>query len=72
MNKDQIKALALASGFNPKQQPDGSLDLNPYVYQFAEAITADLQRAIAVLEGKVKTLMTHPDSYQSGFDDGRA
>ena len=34
MNKQQIKELALENGFNLKEQPDGTLDLNPYVYDF--------------------------------------
>lgn len=35
MNKEQIKQLALDSGFELKPQPDGTMDLHPYVYQFA-------------------------------------
>lgn len=38
MNKEQIKVLALEHGFKLKQQPDGSIDLNPYVYEFAKAV----------------------------------
>lgn len=44
MNKDQIKALALASGFKLKPQPDGTMDLNPYVYDFAEALIIESMR----------------------------
>ena len=40
MNKQQIKELALENGFNLKEQPDGTLDLNPYVYDFAAALKA--------------------------------
>lgn len=36
MNKEKIKQLALECGFKLKPQPDGSDDLNPYVYEFAE------------------------------------
>lgn len=38
MNAEQIKALALENGFQLKEQPSGEMDLNPYVYQFAEAL----------------------------------
>lgn len=38
MNREHIKALALAKGFKLKDQPDGKADLNPYVYDFAEAV----------------------------------
>ena len=38
MNKEQIKQLALNNGFKLKEQHDGSMDLNPYVYEFADAI----------------------------------
>lgn len=36
MNREGIKQLALECGFKLKEQPDGSFDLNPYVYEFAE------------------------------------
>lgn len=38
MTNDQIKEIALANGFKLKEQPDGGMDLNPYVYEFARAI----------------------------------
>lgn len=38
MNKQRIKELALANGFKLKEQPDGSMELNPYVYAFAAAL----------------------------------
>lgn len=38
MTNDQIKELALANGFKLKEQPDGSMDLNLYVYDFARAL----------------------------------
>lgn len=41
MINDRVKELALANGFKLKQQPDGSEDLNPYVYDFARALLAD-------------------------------
>lgn len=44
MNKQAIKELALANGFKLKEQPDGSIDLNPYVYEFALALIVDAGR----------------------------
>lgn len=38
MNNEQIKHLALQNGFKLKEQPDGTMDLNPYVYDFAVAL----------------------------------
>ena len=38
ITNDQIKELALANGFKLKEQPDGTMDLNPYVYEFARAL----------------------------------
>ena len=32
------KKLALEYGFKLKEQPDGSMDLNPYVYTFADKL----------------------------------
>ena len=41
MTRDQIKAIALALGFTERQQADGSMDLNGYVYAFAGAMYAE-------------------------------
>jgi hypothetical protein len=38
MTNEQIKRLALANGFKLKEQPDGRMDLNPYVYEFARSL----------------------------------
>ena len=38
MTKSQIREIALANGFKLKKQPDGSEDLNPYVYEFADKL----------------------------------
>jgi len=55
MNKQAIKELALANGFKLKEQPDGSIDLNPYVYDFALALMSQACRA-GYLEGYVDAL----------------
>ena len=41
MTNDQIKEIALANGFKLKEQPNGEMDLNPYVYEFARALVID-------------------------------
>lgn len=38
MNNEQIKAVLLAHGFKEKDQGDGRMDLNPYVYDAARAL----------------------------------
>jgi hypothetical protein len=47
MTKDEIKAIALAHGFTLRTQPDGTQDLNPYVYAFAEALLMSKWQPIA-------------------------
>ena len=39
MNKDKIKSLAIESGFKLKEQKNGRMDLNSYVYDFANKLT---------------------------------
>ena len=64
MTRDQIKAIALAHGFTERQQADGSMDLNGYVYAFAEAIYADGQRAMRDrAETACRTVKIHVDGY---------
>lgn len=38
LSKDLVRNIALANGFKLKLQPDGEMELNPYVYDFAELI----------------------------------
>lgn len=38
LNKETIKEIAVANGFKLKEQADGEMDLNPYVYEFTNAI----------------------------------
>ena len=40
--KEQIKELALRTGFKLKEQSDGGMDLNPYVYEFAQTLLANV------------------------------
>ena len=43
MEIQKIKELALANGFKLKEQADGSMDLNAYVYDFANPIVTGKQ-----------------------------
>ena len=57
MTNDQIKELAIANGFKLKEQPDGSMNLNPYVYEFAQKLAltveiATIQRMLATSRSK--------------------
>ena len=55
IEKSRIKAMALSSGFKLKEQPNGEMDLNPYVYEFAKllelAVLYDRDRQIKLLAG---------------------
>lgn len=52
MDIQEIKELALANGFKLKEQASGNMDLNAYVYDFANAIEreAKAQAEKALLE----------------------
>lgn len=52
MDIQKIKELALANGFKLKEQASGNIDLNAYVYDFANAIE-QATKAQAVPEGFV-------------------
>ena len=45
LTNDQIQAAALAAGFTLKSQPDGSMALHQYVFEFARAVLAAGQQA---------------------------
>ena len=59
MDIQKIKELALANGFKLKEQADGSMDLNAYVYDFANAIE---QAAKAHQAEKLKGCVVVPKS----------
>ena len=46
ISKRYIKDIALECGFKLKEQPDGSMDLNPYVYKFAEELVLKLGNSL--------------------------
>ena len=52
MDIEKIKELALANGFKLKEQASGNMDLNAYVYDFANAIE-QAAKAQATPEGFV-------------------
>lgn len=52
MDIEKVKELALANGFKLKEQASGNMDLNAYVYDFANAVEREL-KAHAVPEGYV-------------------
>ena len=52
MDIQKIKELALANGFKLKEQASGNMDLNAYVYDFANAIE-QATKAQAVAKGFV-------------------
>lgn len=52
MDLEKIKELALANGFKLKEQASGNMDLNAYVYDFANAIE-QAAKAQAVPDGFV-------------------
>ena len=54
MDLEKIKELALANGFKLKEQANGNMDLNAYVYDFANAIERE---AKAQADQKVKLLL---------------
>ena len=43
MDIQKIKELALANGFKLKEQESGDIDLNAYVYDFANAIELEIK-----------------------------
>ena len=38
IEKSRIKAMALSSGFKLEEQPNGEMDLNPHIYEFAKLL----------------------------------
>ena len=50
MDKQYIKEIALDNGFKLKKQTCGKMDLNPYVYQFSDALCGSLSQRIVELE----------------------
>ncbi|MFB6349671.1 hypothetical protein ACFBZI_10605 [Moraxella sp. ZJ142] len=79
LGKLAIKHLALDTGFKLKEQPNGDMDLNPYVYDFAdelilttissiERLLKDRQRELASTGVGRKTELVL-DVYSEGIED---
>ena len=66
MDLEKIKELALANGFKLKEQASGNMDLNSYVYDFANAIE-QAAKAQTVLEGFVLVSREMPKSFDEGL-----
>lgn len=56
MDKKTVKEIALANGFKLKEQPDGSLELNPYVYVFADKLVEHQQAKVEGMQKRVEDL----------------
>lgn len=59
MNKQDVKKLALECGFKLKEQPNGELDLNPYVYTFADKL---IKQTHIILLGDFKDTLAEINS----------
>ena len=66
MDIQKIKELALANGFKLKEQASGNMDLNAYVYDFANAIEWEA-KAQAVPKGFVLVSREMPKSFDEGL-----
>ena len=66
MDIQKIKELALANGFKLKEQASGNMDLNSYVYDFANAIE-QAAKAQAVPDGFVVVPTTPSCEMWSGI-----
>lgn len=54
LDRETLKQIALENGFKLKEQPDGSMDLNPYVYDTFFAFEARLLNLLNGLRYKSK------------------
>lgn len=61
MTNEQIKKIFLLNGFKEKQQPNGEVDLNPYVYEAARAL---LKAELIAIQDEMFALTT--ESYKTG------
>lgn len=65
--ESQIKAVFLANGFKEKDQGEGRMDLNPYVYDAARELLTDYVRKF-----KFETLVEHCKRLESDLAQSRA
>jgi len=62
MTNDQIRDIALANGFKLKEQPDGTQDLNPYVYDCCRKL---LLLKLGQIVGDMTDLIDGKDTLES-------
>lgn len=68
MNNESIKKIALSNGFKLKQQTDGSMELNPYVYDFAKYLSEELLKENAELRSTNEFLRSQFKKYMQTAD----
>ncbi|PNN10542.1 hypothetical protein [Acinetobacter sp. FDAARGOS_131] len=61
MDKKTVKEIALANGFKLKEQPDGALELNPYVYVFADKLVEHQQAKVEELQKRMDAALKKLD-----------
>lgn len=71
MENSQIKEIALANGFSLKEQLGGHMDLNPYVYEFAQAIKKEALDQARSVYGQTAVTTADIDSIDSDIDKTR-
>lgn len=71
MENSQIKEIALANGFSLKEQLGGHMDLNPYVYEFAQAIKKEALEQARSVYGQSAVTDADTDSIDSDIDKAR-
>ena len=66
MTKLQVRDLALKKGFQLKLQPNGGMDLDPYVYEFAEALISQVHEELEVTPASSVDMVNEPPHYKQG------
>jgi hypothetical protein len=64
LSNEDIKKLALENGFKLKEQPIGELDLNHYVYDFANSIFAFYESKIEELNSIILEELENRDRWE--------
>lgn len=72
MKNERIIEIALECGFKERPQPDGSLGLNPYVFEFARRIANECEAAeftkLALMDMAGGTLTERQLAVRSAFE----
>ena len=63
MNNADIEKLALANGFKLKEQPNGEMALNPYVFDFARALIAKAANREKVATAAMQGFLSLEEAY---------